>query len=91
LFALCFIARKDELAFDAETTRRRIPPELFKETIAPLLLVEHTALIGITTPMDSGCDYSMIGRVLSVLNICPIAYGYNLTNGIQLLLDATPK
>ena len=38
----------------------RIPPELFKETIAPLLLVEHTALIGITTPMDTGCDYSMM-------------------------------
>jgi hypothetical protein len=42
------------------TTARRIPPELFKETIAPLLLVEHTALIGITTPMDTSCDYSMM-------------------------------
>ena len=30
----------------------RIDPALFKETIAPLLLVEHTALMGITTPMD---------------------------------------
>lgn len=30
----------------------RIDPALFKETIAPLLLVEHTALIGITTPME---------------------------------------
>ena len=38
----------------------RIPPELFKETIAPLLLVEHTALIGITTPMEAGNDYSMM-------------------------------
>ena len=37
---------------------RRIPSELFKETIAPLLLVEHTALIGITTPMEEHCDYS---------------------------------
>jgi hypothetical protein len=42
------------------TLARRIPPELFKETIAPLLLVEHTALIGITTPMEAGCDYSMM-------------------------------
>lgn len=33
----------------------RIDPALFKETIAPLLLVEHTALIGITTPMDEVC------------------------------------
>ena len=31
---------------------KSIPSELFKETIAPLLLVEHTALIGITTPME---------------------------------------
>jgi hypothetical protein len=38
----------------------RIPPELFKETIAPLLLVEHTALVGITTPMDSSCEYSQM-------------------------------
>ncbi len=46
--------------FTKQFADHRIPPELFKETIAPLLLVEHTALIGITTPMDTGCDYSMM-------------------------------
>jgi len=38
----------------------RIPVELFKETVAPLLLVEYTALIGITTPMDESCEYSQM-------------------------------
>ena len=38
----------------------RIDPALFKETIAPLLLVEHTALIGITTPMDESNDYNVM-------------------------------
>lgn len=38
----------------------RIPGDLFRETIAPLLLVENTALIGITTPMEETCDYSQM-------------------------------
>lgn len=33
---------------------------MFRETIAPLLLVENTALIGITTPMEDTCDYSQM-------------------------------
>lgn len=38
----------------------RIDQQLFRETIAPLLLVEHTALIGITTPMEEGNGYNMM-------------------------------
>ena len=38
----------------------RIDPALFKETIVPLLLVEHTALIGITTPMDESNEYNVM-------------------------------
>ena len=38
----------------------RIPRAVFQETVAPLLLVEYTALIGITTPMDESCDYSQM-------------------------------
>jgi len=37
-----------------------IDQQLFKETIAHLLLVEHTALIGITTPMEEGNGYNLM-------------------------------
>lgn len=40
----------------------RIDQQLFRETIAPLLLVEHTALIGITTPMEEGNGYNTVSK-----------------------------
>ena len=38
----------------------RIDQQLFRDTLSPLLLVEHTALIGITTPMEEGNGYNLM-------------------------------
>ena len=44
----------------------RIDQQLFRDTLSPLLLVEHTALIDITTPMEEGNGYNLMNLMMDL-------------------------
>ena len=44
----------------------RLDPKVFQETIAPLLGVAYTALLGISTPMEEECQYSQMMQLKDV-------------------------